>query len=76
MQIYIKALTNIFNGRTLALEVEPSDTVINLKAKIEETEKIPSANQRLVFAGQQLEDQETLANYNIQRASTLQIVIK
>lgn len=72
MQIFIKTLT----GRTITIIVEPTDTVRNVKEKIKDKDAVPVNEQRLLYAGKELKDEDKLLEYNIQMESTIHLVLR
>jgi ubiquitin len=72
MEIYVRELTA---SATYTIDAEPSDTIENLKAEIQDQQGSPPDRQRLIFSGRTLEDVLTLSDYNIQRASTVDLVL-
>ncbi len=72
IQIFVKTL----GCKTITLELEASSSINCVKQKIQDREGIPTNQQRLVFAGKQLESEGTLQNYSIQNEATLQVLLR
>jgi ubiquitin len=72
MQIFVKTL----NGKTITIEVDPQDSVISLKKKIQDREIIPPDRQRLIYGGRQLADNKNLSDYDIREESTLHLLYR
>lgn len=72
IQIFVKSL----KGNTIALDIKPNEEILEIKKKIQEREKVPTRQQRLVFAGKQLLDELTTSDYKIVKGSTLHLLLR
>ena len=72
MQIFVKSLT----GKTWTLDVKPTDTIESLMQMNYVKQQIPTNQQRLIFRGRQLEESRTIADYNIEKESTIHLVLR
>ena len=72
MQVFVKTLV----GKTIALEVEPGETIASLKSKLADKGGVPAEKQRLVFQSKQLDDERTVSDYGIQKESTLHLLLR